>query len=83
MGNVARDSRDWAEVELQRLFADHASVPDPYPLLAWLRDNAPVQGCNGVQFITRFEDAMFDLLPGSQTVKFNTGTAPMFHLPAP
>src|ERR1700761_6437761 len=38
------------------MFADSSSVKDPYPLLAWLREHSPVRVCNGVHFVTRYED---------------------------
>ena len=46
----------WADAELARLFADTASVPDPYPLLEWLRENSPVRVCNGIHFVSRYQD---------------------------
>lgn len=56
MNDSSPTGAEWAHAELQRLFEDRASVPDPYPLLEWLRCNEPVTVCNGVQFVTRYED---------------------------
>jgi cytochrome P450 len=46
----------WVDATMARMFADSASVQDPHPLLAWLREHSPVRVCNGVYFVTRYED---------------------------
>jgi len=49
---------EWAKAELQNLFTDRALVPDPYPLLKWLRENTPLPVCNGLRFATRYDDVV-------------------------
>ncbi|MGE0386669.1 MAG: cytochrome P450 [Gammaproteobacteria bacterium] len=45
-----------AMAELKRLFLDPALVPDPYPMLDWLRRNDPVIPIHNVKFVTRYAD---------------------------
>jgi len=43
---------------LSNFVKEHALVPDPYPLFAWLRRNAPLAEVDGVRLLTRYQDVM-------------------------
>ena len=55
---IAPANPEAAKEMLARLMVDHAQFEDPYPLLAWLRENDPVADAGHLRFVTRHDDVV-------------------------
>ena len=59
MSNTKRNvgmTAEHAHAELARFMQDQTALPDPHPLLAWLRENERVADVGEMRFLTRHED---------------------------